>query len=447
MRHIDTLIYAGWVIPAEPAGLVLEKHAIAINEGKIIGIMPSDESTSEFSARITHRLHSHALIPGLINSHTHAAMNLLRGYADDMPLMEWLHNHIWPAEQRWVDEDFVRDGTQLAVAEMLQSGVTCFNDMYFFPDIIADVADQAGIRASVGLIVLDFPTVWAKNADDYLQKAERVFKHYQEHPRVKMALAPHAPYSVSDDPLRKIVQFSEQHTLPVHMHVHETADEVEQAVKQHGERPIQRLDKLGLLSDRFMAVHATQLNEMDIEYLLSYGAHVIHCPESNLKLASGFCPAKKLLDQGINVALGTDGAASNDDLDVLGEMRTAALLGKGVAQDASAIPAATALQMATINGAKALGIDDITGSLKPGKSADIAAIDMRSLSTQPVYHALSQIVYAATREQVTDVWVAGEHLLKARSLKSIDIHELQAKIHHWHEQIAAERGESKEESA
>lgn len=438
MRHIDTLIYAGWIIPAEPAGLVLEKHAIAIHDGKIIGILPGDEATSEFSARITHRLHAHALIPGLINTHTHAAMNLLRGYADDMPLMEWLHEHIWPAEKRWVDADFVRDGTRLAIAEMLQSGVTCFNDMYFFPDVIAEVAEETGIRASVGLIVLDFPTVWAQNATEYLHKAEQVLQNYPQHPLVKMALAPHAPYSVSDEPLRKVLQLSEQHKLPVHMHVHESLDEVKEALEKNGERPLDRLEKLGLLSERFMAVHATQLNDTDIEHLQNYAVHVIHCPESNLKLASGFCLVQHLLDKGINVALGTDGAASNDDLDILGEMRTAALLGKGVAQNARAVPAATALQMATINGAKALGIDTITGSLSLGKSADIVAIDMRSLSTQPVYHALSQIVYAATREQVTDVWVAGEHLLKSRTLKTVDIHELQAKIHHWHEQIAKE---------
>ncbi len=440
MRHIDTLIYAGWVIPVEPEGLVLEQHALAIHEGKIIGILPSDESTGEFSARITYRLPSHALIPGLINTHTHAAMNLLRGYADDMPLMDWLHKHIWPAEKRWVNEDFVRDGTRLAIAEMLQSGVTCFNDMYFCPDVIAQVVEEIGIRASVGLIVLDFPTVWAQNADEYLLKADQVYQQYKQHPLIKMALAPHAPYSVSDEPLRKVAQMSENYDLRVHMHVHETAAEVQQAMDSHnGERPIERLDKLGLLSDRFIAVHATQLTDTDIEYLINYGAHVVHCPESNLKLASGFCPVQLLLDKGINVALGTDGASSNDDLDVLGEMHTAALLAKGVSQNAAALPAAQALSMATIKGAKALGIDQVTGSLKPGKSADITAINMHSLSTQPMYNVLSQLVYAACREQVTDVWVAGEHLLKDRSLKTINIHELKAKIHQWGTQIAAER--------
>ncbi len=439
MRHIDTLIYAGWVIPADPEGLVLEHHAVAIHEGKIIAILPSDVATAEFSAHLTHRLMSHALIPGLINSHTHAAMNLLRGYADDMPLMQWLHEYIWPAEQRWVDAEFVRDGTRLAIAEMLQSGVTCFNDMYFFPDVIAEVVDEIGIRAGVGLILVDFPTVWAKNADEYLLKAESVYQNYQRHARMKMVLAPHAPYSVSDEPLRKLARFAEDHQLPVHMHVQETADEVRQALERTGERPLARLEKLGLLSNRFMAVHATQLTDLDIEYLLSYGAHVIHCPESNLKLASGFCPVQHLMDTGINVALGTDGAASNDDLDMLGEMHTAALLAKGVAQNAAAVPAARALTMATLNGAKALGLDEIIGSLTPGKAADITAIDMRSLSTQPIYNVLSQIVYAVGREQVTDVWVAGEHLLKASTLKSIDIHELNAKIHQWHGKIAATR--------
>ncbi|SEH07731.1 TRZ/ATZ family hydrolase [Candidatus Venteria ishoeyi] len=435
MRHIDSLIFAGWVIPGEPEDRILEKHALAIHEGKIVTILPIEEAVREFSARVTHRLPQHALIPGLINTHTHAAMTLLRGYGSDLPMMEWLHEHIWPAEQAWMSDSFVADGTRLAVAEMLTAGITCFNDMYFFPETTASVVEELGIRACIGLIVVDFPTIWAKNPGEYLGKAEGLYKHYRQHSLIRTALAPHAPYSVSDDPLKSIAALSESWDIPIHMHLHETADEVVQSQKQYQLRPIERLENLGLLSERFLAVHATQLNDNDIEYLQLHQCHVVHCPESNLKLASGFCPVPRLLENGINVALGTDGAASNDDLDILGEMRTAALLAKGISGNAAAVPAAKALHMATLGGAQALGIDDITGSLKPGKAADVVAIDMSALSTQPVYNVLSQIVYAASRHQVTDVWVAGQHLLKSRILSTMDMRELQTRILFWRQKI------------
>ena len=438
MQHLDILIYAGWIIPVEPENVVYEQHAIGIQDGKIVAVLPSSEAVRHFSARITHRLTTHLLIPGLINAHTHAAMTLFRSFADDLHLEEWLNNKIWPAEKTHVSKTFVADGTRLAIAEMLRGGVTCFNDMYFFPEVVAKVAEEAGIRATLGLILLEFPTAWAKDADEYLKKGREVHDAYREHPLIKTALAPHAPYSVSDTLLTSAQAMAEELDLPVHIHLHETANEIENAIEKHGERPLTRLEKLGLLSPRLMAVHATQLKNEEINLLASLGVNVIHCPESNLKLASGLCPVTKLLNAGVNVALGTDGAASNDDLDMLGEMRTAALLGKAVSKDASSVPAATALSMATINGAKALGIEALTGSLVPGKSADVVAINMLDIETQPIYNPLSQLVYAVGRDKVTDVWVAGKHLLKSRTLTSLNVHEIKSKTYSWRDKILSQ---------
>jgi len=435
MEQVDTLIFAGWVIPVEPDNTVYPHHAIAIKDGKIVDIVSSDEAASRFLARVTHRLPTHVLMPGLINTHTHAAMTLLRGFADDLPLNEWLTEHIWPAEAACISREFITDGTHLAIAEMLRGGVTCFNDMYFFPDTMADIVDKIGIRATIGLIVLDFPTAWAANADEYLQKAQTVYDQFQDSPLIQFALAPHAPYTVSDDPLSKTKALADKWQVPVHIHVHETAFEVEDAVSKQGIRPLSRLQQLGLVNSQLLNVHATQLTDEEIALLAEKGAHVVHCPESNLKLASGFCPVDKLLKAGVNVALGTDGAASNNDLDMFGEMRTAALLSKGMSGDASSMPAHQALRMATLNGAKALGIDDVTGSLEQGKSADIVALDMQTLETIPMYEPISQVVYAASREKVSDVWVAGEHLLKSRALTRIDIHDLMAKIPAWRAKV------------
>jgi len=435
MQHIDTLIHAGWVIPVEPENTIYQHHAIAIHDGKIVGILPSNEAVSRFSARITHRLSTHLVIPGLINTHTHAAMTLFRGFADDLPLAEWLNKRIWPAEKACVDQNFVADGTRLAIAEMLRGGVTCFNDMYFFPDVAAEVAESAGIRAMIGLIALDFPTQWAEGIDEYLQKAADVHAQCQDYPLVKTALAPHAPYTLSDLSLEKVQAMAEKMDLPIHMHIHETWGEIEQSVEQYGERPLARLNRLGLLNSHLIAVHMTQVENDEITKLAVNDVHIAHCPESNLKLASGFCPTSKLLRLGVNVALGTDGTASNDDLDMLGEMRTAALLAKGVSKDASSLPAMEALKMATLNGAKALNIDDVTGSLMIGKSADLVALDMMSIETLPTYDPLTQLVYSVGRDKVTDVWVAGKHLLKSRSLTSLDIHDIMAKAHSWREKV------------
>lgn len=436
--QVDLIIEARWIIPVEPRSVIYENSSLVIDDGKILDLLDSQQARHQYQAKVVQSLSKHALIPGLINCHTHAAMSLLSGIADDLPLMEWLQNHIWPAEQQWVSESFVRDGTDLAIAQMLRSGTTCFNDMYFFPEIVAQQALQNGIRANIGLIVFDFPTIWAEDAEAYLAKGLALHEQLRHHALLSTAFAPHAPYTVSDQPLQKLLSFANEMDLPIHMHLHETAFEVAQQLEQSGETPLQRLDNLGLLSPAFMAVHMTQLTDAQIGFYAQTGGHIIHCPESNLKLASGFCPVAACLEAGINVALGTDGSASNNDLDMLGEMRTAALLAKAYAGNAAAVSATQALEMATINGAKALGLDQQIGSLQIGKAADVVAIDLSEIETQPIFHPVAQIVYAASRHQVSDVWVAGKQLLKNRQLTQIDLVELQQRVAVWQQKLSAE---------
>ncbi|MES9856445.1 MAG: TRZ/ATZ family hydrolase [Sedimenticola sp.] len=434
---IDTLIHARWIIPVVPEDAVLEHHALAIQGGRILEILPSDQAREKYSAETVHELTQHALIPGLINAHTHAAMSLLRGLADDLPLMTWLNDHIWPAEGRWVSEEFVADGTRLAVAEMLRGGTTCFNDMYFFPDVAGMVSATAGMRAVIGMILIDFPSAWAADADEYISRGLEVHDKFRNDSLITTAFAPHAPYSVSDAPLERVRTMADElePSVQVHIHLHETKDEILQGLEQHGNRPMQRLHELGLLSPSLIAVHMTHLERDEITLFAESGASVVHCPESNLKLASGFCPVAELHKAGVNVAIGTDGAASNNDLDMFSEMRTAALLAKGVANDAAAIPAATALRMATLNGAIALGIADETGSLELGKAADITAVDLGSLETQPIYHPVSQLVYATGRDKVSDVWVAGKQLVSKGELTTLDSREIAARTQEWFEKI------------
>ena len=429
------IISARWVIPVVPRNTVLENHAVVIENGHIINVLETELAVQKYKDANHIKRGSHALIPGLINAHTHAAMSLFRGIADDLPLMEWLEGHIWPAEAKWINPDFMRDGTQLAIAEMLLSGTTCFNDMYFHSDTVARVAQDMGIRAFVGMIVLDFPSVWAANADEYFVKGMQVHDEVRSLSRVNATIAPHAPYTVSNGPLETARTYADELDVPIHMHVHETANEVSDSESIHGMRPIARLYELGLLNPRMMAVHMTQLNDDEIALTAKQGLHVVHCPESNLKLASGQCRVADLLAAGTNVCLGTDSASSNNDLDMLGEMRTACLIAKTIAGDARALPAWQALEMATINGAKALNVDNEIGSLEIGKSADIVAIDLNHVSTQPVYNPVSQIVYSASRQQITDVWVEGHARVSNRELQNIDVTQILSNAAEWGERL------------
>ena len=439
MLNVEQIIYGRWVIPldteTESDKSVLEHYAVVIDNGIIVDILSADKCRKKYQGAIEHHLDSHALLPGFINTHTHAAMSLMRGMADDLPLMDWLNNHIWPAEAKCVNYKFVKQGTELAIAEMLRSGTTTFNDMYFFPDAAAKAAEQSGIRACIGLIVIDFPSAWAKDGAEYLHKGLELYEQYRHHPLITTAFAPHAPYTVSDDNFIKINALAEELDIPVHIHLHETTDEIQQSLSNTALRPIKRLEQLGLLSPSLLAVHMTQLQEDEFEVLQRYGVNVVHCPQSNMKLASGFCPVSRLLENNVNTALGTDGAASNNDLDMLGELQSAALLAKAVSGNAASVPAYSALRIATINGAKALGIDRITGSLVKGKAADIIAIDLDTIETQPVYHPVSQVVYSASREQISDVWVHGKHLLKERKLMTIDEGKVMQQTREWKESV------------
>ncbi|PCJ29312.1 MAG: N-ethylammeline chlorohydrolase [Gammaproteobacteria bacterium] len=435
MKNVDLIIHARWVIPVDHKQSVLEHHAVVINDGHIVAILPQDKANSKYSAEDVQQLDQHCIMPGLINNHAHAAMSLFRGLADDLPLMTWLNDHIWPAEKEWLSDDFVEAGSELAIAEMIRGGTTCFNDMYFFPEATARVADQSGIRANLGMTIIDFPSAWAADVAEYLHKGQLLHDHYRHHARITTAYAPHAPYTVSDSTLEAVMTNAEEIDVPIHMHIHETADEINQSIEQYGVRPLERLKNLGLLSPRLIAVHMTQLTEQEIDWCAEAGVHIAHCPESNLKLASGFSPIAKMKQRGINITIGTDGAASNNDLDMFAEIRQAAILAKAVAQDASVIPAYEALEMATINAAKSLGIDEVTGSLKKGKAADLIAIDLSSLECQPYYDVVSQLVYATGRDKVSDVWVEGKQLLKNRTLTTLNEAKIIKNTQDWAEKI------------
>ncbi|MGI9263848.1 MAG: TRZ/ATZ family hydrolase, partial [Gammaproteobacteria bacterium] len=420
MEKVDTLINAGWVIPVEPDCQARSGWSVAVHNGRIADLGPTADVKSRCTAAEVIDRPNHAVVPGFVNAHTHAGMSLMRGIADDLPLMDWLKGHIWPAEQKWVSPDFVADGTELAIAEMLASGTTCFADMYFFPDVVARTAARLGMRACPGLIAVEFASAWAQDAAEYLSKGLAVRDEYKSHPLITTVFAPHAPYTLSDKSLLRIRRLSDELEIPVQIHLHETGDEIAHSLKDHRQRPIARLDELGLLNPLLLAVHMTQLEDREIELAASKGINVVHCPESNMKLASGACPVTRLIESGINVALGTDGAASNNDLNMIGEMKTAALLTKHETGSAAVLTARDVLRMATINGAKALGLAAETGSLVVGKWADITCLDLRQIQTQPVFDPVAQIVYSAGRDQVTDVWVAGRQLLAGGTLTRVD---------------------------
>ena len=425
------LIRPRWLVPVEPAGAVLPDHAVAVRGGNIEAVLPAAEARQRFTGYEQIELGEHVLIPGLVNAHTHAAMTLMRGLADDLPLMRWLEEHVWPAEKRHVSAKFVRDGTLLACAEMLRGGVTCFNDMYYFPDAALEAALEAGMRSSHGIIVIEFPSAYAADAADYIRKGLELRDRYRDEPLASFCLAPHAPYTVSDASFRQIATLAAELDLPVHVHVHETEHEVQASLAEHGVRPLERLRRLNLLGPNLIAVHAVHLTPEEIALLARHGASVAHCPSSNLKLASGFAPMAKLAQAGVNLAIGTDGAASNNRLDMFQEMRLAALLAKAVAGDAEAMPAHDALRAATLGGAQAIGLSDRIGSITAGKAADLTAVALRGPELAPCYDAVSHLVYAAGREHVTHVWIAGEPRVSGGKLLNEAFYRLDTQWHLW----------------
>ena len=432
--RIDLLILPSWIVPVIPRATVLENHALAIDQGRIVGILTRSQA-AHVQAREVRELPGQVVIPGLINAHGHAAMSLFRGLADDLPLMTWLQEHIWPAEARWVSEDFVRLGTRLAIAEMLRGGTTCFADMYFYPDVAADAALEAGMRAQLAFPVIDNPIPGARDSAEAISRGLKLRDEIRHNPLISVAFGPHSPYTVGDATLANVRMLADELEMPVHMHVHETAGEVSDALKLAGQRPLQRLHVLGLLTPRLQAVHMTQVNDEDLQLLVENGVSVIHCPESNMKLASGICPIQRLIEAGVNVALGTDGAASNNDLDMFGEMRTASLLAKSSTGSPTALSAHQALHMATLGGAQALGIASETGSIEVGKMADITAVDLSGLVHQPVYHPVSQLLYTCNANQVSHVWVAGREKVRAGQLMLPDQDGLLEAVSQWSQQI------------
>lgn len=433
--HIDLRIDPSWIIPVQPEGVVLSGHAVLVDAGRILDILPEAEADARYQARSHRHLPGHALIPGLINLHTHAAMTLLRGYADDLPLMTWLQEHIWPAERRWVSREFVLDGTRLACLEMLKGGITCFNDMYFFPEAAVQAAIEAGQRVAAGIIVIDFPSNYAADLDAYLDKGLALRDAMRHHPLVSICMAPHAPYSTSDRSLEKVLVYAKQLDLPIHIHVHETREEIRQGIETHGVRPLERLRHLGLLGPDFIAVHAVHLLDEEIDLLAEHGCHVAHCPTSNLKLASGIAPKAGLLAKGVNIGIGTDGPASNNRLDCWQEMRLAALLAKATSGRPEIVPAPQALRMATLNGARALGLEERIGSIESGKQADLVAVDLSGPHTQPCFDPISQLVYSAGRQEVTQVWVAGREVVRDGRCLTLDEAEILASAHVWRQRL------------
>ncbi|MFM6989120.1 MAG: TRZ/ATZ family hydrolase [Arenimonas sp.] len=431
----DLLIEAGWVIPVRPAGRVLENHAVAVSAGRIVAVLPVAEARARFAPAETVSRPDAALLPGLVNAHCHNPMTLLRGVADDLALMPWLNEHIWPIERAVMAPDFIADGVELAVAEMLRGGTTCCNENYFFPDALARTYRRLGFRAAVSIPVIDFPSAWAASQDEYFDKGLAVHDAYRSDPLLSFSMTPHAPYTVNDAGFERIRRYAEQLDLPVHCHVHETAQETADSLKQYGQRPLARLDRLGLVNERLTAVHMTQLEPAEIALCAERGVSVVHCPQSNLKLASGFCPTGDLLAAGVNVAIGTDGCASNNDLDMFDELRTAALLAKAVSRDATVFNADQALHAATLGGARAMGLESEIGSLEVGKQADMITVELSALEALPLYDAVSQLVYAGARHWVRDVWIAGNAKLRDRRLVDIDTGRLAANARRWQQTI------------
>ena len=435
--HVQTVIEAGWVMPMNPKGVVLPQHSVLINEGKIVSVVPSAE-TEGIEADEVIRLPDHIVLPGFVNAHTHAPMHLLRGMGADLPLMDWLQTKIWPAEGKLMSPAFCYEGSLIAGAEMLESGITCASDHYFFSEDVARGLTEAGLKCSVSGIVIGFPSAMAKTTDEYIACAEKLFERFENDPKVRVTVGPHAPYTVDDAALIKVRELAQKHNAYIHMHVDETQSEIEGSLKQYGIRPIERLHQLGLLSEKFISVHTVKADDKELELLAKTGASVVHCPCSNLKLASGFSPIAKMMRMGINVAMGTDGVASNDKVDILGETRLAAMLGKAVCEDTTQMKVGDMLHAATLAGAKALGWDDRIGSIEKGKDADLIAVDLGNIDALPVFDPASQLLYSAGREDITHVWVDGTIVVKKQQssrLRPLSLEKAQKITKTWQNKI------------
>lgn len=440
MPIVDALIEPKWIIPVEPHNVVLEDHIVAIKDGKIFSIMTKTQMAQHaFTSDKHYIMPEHVLMPGLVNAHAHSAMTLLRGFADDIQLMDWLNDHIWPAERTWLSERFVRDGTMLACAEMLMGGTTCFNDHYPFAQVTAETAKKLKMRCRVGMFMIDHPTAYAHDFNGYVNKELAWYENYVDEPLINVSLAPHSPYALGETSMKRLATLRHETQCPIHMHVHESKLEVTSSLENYHQRPIRRLADHGLLESNFQAVHCAQINDEDLRVLKDHPVNIIHCPQSNAKMASGICPVSAMQDMGLNVALGTDGAASNNDLDMLDEMQSAAFLAKQQSGNPARMKAADVIRMATLNGAKAMGLDQTIGSIEEGKAADLIAINMYHPSTQPVFNPIHQVVYACGRDQVSHAWIDGKILLRDGNFTKWPIQRIMEDAQDWGKKIKREK--------
>jgi 5-methylthioadenosine/S-adenosylhomocysteine deaminase len=442
---ITTILTPRWIAPVMPANVILENHSVVIQGETILALLPTALAKTTYPNATEQLFPESLLTPGLINAHSHAAMSLLRGAGDDMPLKEWLENRIWPLEGKLVSPEFVFDGTVIAAYEMLMGGVTCFNDMYFFPEAAARAAKTMGMRANLGIVVFEFPSAYGSGPADYLAKGLKLRDETSrdDDPASRLlsfCLAPHAPYTVSNESFTRVAMLANELGLGIHTHLHETAFEIAQSISEHGKRPIERLADLGLLGPDFVAIHGVHLSKSDIALLSEAKASVVHCPHSNLKLASGLAPVAELLASGVNLAMGTDGSASNNRLDLLSETHTASLLSKGVTSNAQSFNARQALYAMTMAGAFAVGRSAEIGSIEQGKAADISVFDFSSIDMQPVHDAISHLIYAAHRTNLSDVWICGKHVVQKRQLAQsgaqATVSEVVARSVLWHNKVS-----------
>ena len=438
MSDYDTVLHPDWVVPIAPRREVFTAFSVALKDGQIAAIAQRDQAQN-FDADEHVALAGTALMPGLINLHCHAAMALLRGYADDLPLMTWLQQFIWPTESHFISQEFVRDGSELAIADLLMGGTTTMADQYFFPEITAEVADRVGLRALLTFPVIDVETAWARDAEACINRGLALRDQYRGHDRIEVGFGPHSTYMVSEKTLARVAMLAEELDAPIQIHLHETREEVLSSVERVGMRPIDFLEQVGLLGPRTQCVHMTALGDQDIATIAKHGAQVVHCPRSNLKLGSGICPVQKLMDHYINVALGTDGAASNNRLSMLGEMQIASLIGKAQHGDPKAVDAWAALEMATMNGAIALGQQEKIGTIEVGKTADLIALDLSGVHHWPRHDIASSLVYATHGNEVAWSWIAGKPMVANGQLQTLDYRDLQTRAMRWSEQLSAFR--------
>ncbi|KAA0257432.1 amidohydrolase family protein [Deferribacter autotrophicus] len=426
-----TAIYAKYIYYD---GKIVEDSYLLINDEKVEKVVKEIPENQKYDYKIIERSNS-AIFPGFINTHTHLPMVYFRGLADDLPLMEWLQKYIWPAENRWLSDEFVYDATLLAACELIKSGTICANDMYFYSDSIAQALINAGVKGVLGAGVLDFPTKFAKNPDEYLDKAKLLIEKYRDNDLINIAICPHAPYTVSPENYKKCIAFAERYGLVIHTHLAETEWEVNEIYNKYGKTPLKLMDEVGMLDTKSIFAHMVHLTDEEIEVAGKKKVNISHCLESNFKLASGFARVKELLDKGANVSIGTDGAASNNDLDILVEASVVTKFHKAYSGDATALDAKTALDMLTINAAKGLYLEN-TGQIKEGNFADFIIVNLDKVHLQPLYNPVSQLIYAAKSSDITDVFINGKHIMENRKILTIDEEEVLDKAKYWGKKIS-----------